>query len=53
MYMELKESLESKDPEIFNLIQQENKRQHEGLELIASENFTSKSVMECLGSVLV
>jgi len=52
MYMELKESLESKDPEIFNLIQQENKRQHEGLELIASENFTSKSVMECLGSVL-
>tara|TARA_B100001093_G_scaffold511739_2_gene580258 strand:- start:388 stop:1707 length:1320 start_codon:yes stop_codon:yes gene_type:complete len=50
--MELKESLESKDPEIFNLIQQENKRQHEGLELIASENFTSKSVMECLGSVL-
>ena len=50
--MDLKESLESKDPEIFNLIQQENKRQHEGLELIASENFTSKSVMECLGSVL-
>ena len=48
----VKRIVESKDPEIFNLIQQENKRQHEGLELIASENFTSKSVMECLGSVL-
>ena len=37
---------------MFELIQQEHKRQREGLELIASENFTSKSVMECLGSVL-
>ena len=40
------------DPELFHLIQQEKDRQKNGLELIASENFTSKSVMECLGSVL-
>ena len=48
----LKQSLKEKDPYLFNLIKEENTRQHEGLELIASENFTSKSVMECLGSVL-
>ena len=40
------------DPQLFHLIQQEKDRQKNGLELIASENFTSKSVMECLGSVL-
>ena len=45
-------SLQTKDPEIYNLIQKEELRQKEGLELIASENFTSKAVMECLGSVL-
>ena len=48
----LTQSLKEKDPHLYNLINEENKRQHEGLELIASENFTSKSVMECLGSVL-
>ena len=41
-----------KDPVIYALIQREHARQKRGLELIASENFTSKSVMECLGSVL-
>ena len=45
-------SLCENDIEIFNLIKKEEKRQKEGLELIASENFTSKAVMECLGSVL-
>jgi len=40
------------DPVLFNLIRKEFTRQKRGLELIASENFTSKSVMECLGSVL-
>jgi len=45
-------SLLEHDPVIFNLIKDEEKRQKEGLELIASENFTSKAVMECLGSVL-
>ena len=40
------------DVEIWNLVDAEKTRQTEGLELIASENFTSQSVMECLGSVL-
>jgi glycine hydroxymethyltransferase len=44
--------LRMKDPQIYNLIQKEFSRQKRGLELIASENFTSKSVMECLGSIL-
>lgn len=45
-------SLKDFDPEIHDLIQSEKDRQRFGIELIASENFTSKSVMECLGSVL-
>ena len=44
--------LKFKDPIIFNLIKKEYRRQKYGLELIASENFTSKAVMQCLGSVL-
>ena len=40
------------DEELFHLIEQEKDRQKNGLELIASENFTSQSVMECLGSIL-
>lgn len=40
------------DPEIHDLINQELQRQRAGLELIASENFTSKAVLDCLGSVL-
>jgi len=45
-------SLEDHDPEIFDLIEKEKHRQWSGLELIASENFTSKAVMSCLGSAL-
>jgi len=45
-------SLEEHDPEMFDLIEQEKNRQWKSLELIASENFTSKAVMECLGSAL-
>lgn len=45
-------ALSLKDPKLFNLIKKEYTRQKKGLELIASENFTSKAVMECLGSVL-
>ncbi|UII78002.1 serine hydroxymethyltransferase [Flagellimonas sp. HMM57] len=41
-----------RDQEIFELIAQEKERQIEGLELIASENFTSPQVMEAAGSVL-
>ncbi len=42
----------SRDQEIFNLIEKELYRQEHGLELIASENFVSKQVMEAMGSVL-
>ncbi|MBZ7935160.1 MULTISPECIES: serine hydroxymethyltransferase [Campylobacter] len=45
-------SLECFDQEIFNLVNQELKRQCEGLEMIASENFTLPEVMEVMGSVL-
>lgn len=41
-----------RDQTIFNLIADELKRQEEGIELIASENFVSKQVMEAAGSVL-
>lgn len=41
-----------KDTTIFELIQEEENRQLKGIELIASENFTSPAVMEATGSVL-
>ena len=41
-----------KDKEIFDLIDAERKRQTEGIELIASENFTSDQVMQATGSIL-
>ena len=41
-----------KDTAIFNLIEKELHRQREGIELIASENFTSKEVMQAMGSCL-
>ena len=44
--------LKLKDPKIYNLIRKEFARQKRGLELIASENFTSQAVMECNGSIL-
>ena len=40
------------DPKIYDIIELEKKRQWMSLELIASENFTSQAVMECLGSAL-
>jgi glycine hydroxymethyltransferase len=39
------------DPEIFDAIQNEKRRQETGLEMIASENFTYESVLEATGSV--
>ena len=45
-------SLKEHDSEMYELIQLEKRRQKECIELIASENFTSNSVMECLGSCL-
>lgn len=44
--------LESQDPEIYEAIQQEARRQHEKLELIASENYVSRAVLEATGSIL-
>ena len=46
------EALRRVDPEIFDAIAAEEKRQQENIELIASENFTSRAVMEAQGSVL-
>ena len=40
------------DPEIFQTIEDERSRQNDKIELIASENFVSKTVMEALGSVM-
>jgi glycine hydroxymethyltransferase len=39
------------DPEVAQAIENEERRQHEGLELIASENFVSEAVLEAAGSV--
>ena len=44
--------LEEADPEVYALIEEERERQKGGIELIASENFTSLGVMQALGSVL-
>lgn len=44
--------LEKMDKELLELINQEQQRQEEHIELIASENFVSRSVMEAAGSVL-
>ena len=44
--------LSDADPELHDLIEREKQRQRTGIELIASENFTSRAVMEALGSPL-
>ena len=44
-------SLQESDPQIAAAIDNEARRQHEGLELIASENFVSEAVLEAAGSV--
>ena len=44
-------SLQEADPEVATAIENEVRRQHEGLELIASENFVSEAVLEAMGSV--
>lgn len=45
-------TLAESDPELTHLIKKEKERQSKGLEMIASENFTSLSVLQCLGSCL-
>jgi glycine hydroxymethyltransferase len=44
--------LQEQDQEVFEAISREHKRQAEGLEMIASENYTSVAVMEAVGTVL-
>lgn len=44
--------IEETDPEIAEIIELEKRRQSEGLELIASENYTSRAVLTAVGSVL-
>lgn len=44
--------LKEEDRELFDLIELEHKRQNEHIELIASENFVSKAVLEAQGSIL-
>jgi len=46
------ESVREFDPEIYSLIQQEERRQADKIRLIASENYASKAVLETTGSVL-
>jgi glycine hydroxymethyltransferase len=44
--------LKQSDPEVWQAIQDERRRQQEGLEMIASENYTSQAVLAAQGSVL-
>ena len=44
--------IESQDPDVWAAIQAEIQRQQDGLEMIASENYTSPAVMQAVGSVL-
>lgn len=51
MPIDLNAPLASSDPEIAAQIEKEVLRQHEGLEMIASENFVSRAVLEAVGTV--
>jgi len=45
--------LQQTDPEIYSLLQKEEKRQKEGLELIPSENYASSAVIQAVGSIFI
>jgi len=51
MPIDLNAPLKTSDPEIAAQIEKEVLRQHEGLEMIASENFVSRAVLEAVGTV--
>jgi len=51
MPIDLSAPLSVEDPEIASQIRNEIVRQHEGLEMIASENFVSRAVLEAAGTV--
>ncbi|HEY9180954.1 MAG TPA: serine hydroxymethyltransferase, partial [Candidatus Baltobacteraceae bacterium] len=44
--------IEAQDPQVFEAIQNEDRRQRENLELIASENYASKAVREAMGCIM-
>ena len=46
------QELSRQDPDIFASIQRETERQNDGIELIASENFVTRAVMEAMGTPL-
>lgn len=46
------QSLKTSDPEIFSTVEKEFGRQQDGIELIASENYASRAVMEAQGTIL-
>ena len=45
-------AIQEKDNELYQSMQKEKIRQYEGIELIASENYAGKAVLQCLGSHL-
>src|SRR5260370_35900393 len=47
----MSQPLSGTDPQIAAALEDEARRQHEGLELIASENFVSEAILEVMGSV--
>ena len=51
-HYDMMDHLRLSDPEIFDAIISEARRQGDGLELIASENFVSPSVLEAMGTVM-
>lgn len=48
----LNQTLDESDPELYDLIKKEKRRQLRGLEMIASENFTSLAVLQSLSTCL-
>ncbi len=45
-------SIQAEDPQLYEIIKREEQRQREGIELIASENYVSRAVLEAMGSTL-
>ena len=46
------ENMKNNDPEVFNTVKNELNRQRTSLEMIASENFVSKAVLEASGNIM-
>jgi len=52
MSNQLSNALKNSDPEVYQVIEREHVREEDGLELIASENYVSRAVLEAQGSIL-